>query len=320
MRIALVTTSYPLREGQAAGHFVAAEARRLSVSHEVVVIAPGVHSEELLGSPRELRIAGGGAFGPPGVLARLQQRPLRAAGVLRFALAARRSLVREGPFDRVIAHWLLPCAWPIASDLGGALEAVAHGSDVRFLAGLPRLVRRHITAVWLRSGLTIRCVSPELVEELLACTSEALRPQLRVEPAELELPCRPERAGARRQLGIAPAEKLIVLVARLVPEKRVAAALSAVAHLPAVTVVVVGGGPLQQELCARFSAVRFTGDLPRPLALAWIAAADVVVSASLREGSPTALREARLLGVPVVACAAGDLPQRALEDRGVWLV
>jgi glycosyltransferase involved in cell wall biosynthesis len=320
VRIAVLSTSYPLREGQAAGHFVAAEVQRLCASHEVVVIAPGAHSEEQQGSPRVLRIAARGAFGPPGALERIRQQPLRAAGALEFSIRARQLLRREGRFDRVIAHWLLPCAWPIASDIGTPVEAVAHGSDVRLLAALPAALRRHITRAWLRSDSSIRCASEELRDELLACTSSALAPRLRVEAPALELPVRPPRAEARRQLGLAEHTRLIVLVARLVPEKRVAEALLAVAYLPGATVVVVGGGPLQPALSARFGQVRFTGELPRPLALTWLAAADVVVSASRREGAPSALREARALGVPVVACAAGDLPQRAAEDPGIWLI
>lgn len=320
MRIAVLTTSYPLREGQAAGHFVAAEVQRLCAEHEVLVIAPGAQSEEIRGSPHVVRVAGRGAFGPPGVLARLRQHPLRSWGAIEFCMRARWILERTGPFDRVIAHWLLPCAWPIASRTSGALEAVAHGSDVRLLAALPVWLRRYLTRIWLERGLSVRCTSPELQEQLLACTSEALRPRLRVEAMALELPCRPDRAGARRQLGIDECRRVVLLVARLVPEKRVAQALAAVAYLPGVRVVVVGGGPLLQELSTRFSGVHFTGELPRPQALTWIAAADVVVSASRREGAPTALREARALGVPVVACAAGDLPQRAAEDPGLWLI
>lgn len=235
-------------------------------------------------------------------------------------MRARQILKREGPFDRVIAHWLLPCAWPIASGVSAPLEAVAHGGDVRLLAALPAVLRRHVSRVWLQRELSIRCTSLELQEQLLACTSQALRSRLRVQAMELELPCRPQRAAARRQLGIEDCARLVLLVARLVPEKRVAEALAAVAYLPGVQVVVVGGGPLQRELSARFSGVGFTGELPRPLALQWIAAADVVVSASRLEGSPTALREARALGVPVVACVAGDLRQRALDDPGLWLI
>jgi teichuronic acid biosynthesis glycosyltransferase TuaC len=112
---------------------------------------------------------------------------------------------------------------------------------------------------------------------------------------------------------------LAVVVARLVPGKRVGIALDAIAHLPAVDVVVIGGGPLLSALQGQFPNVRFTGELTRSQALEWIAAANVLVSASLLEGAPTVVREARALGVPVVACPAGDLTLWAERDAGLWL-
>jgi glycosyltransferase involved in cell wall biosynthesis len=320
VRFAVVTTSYPLRDGQAAGHFVAAEVQRMCVEHEVLVIAPGTHTEALDGAPRVLRSAGRGLFGPPGALTRAREQPLRAWGGLEFCARARLWLKREGPFDRVIAHWLFPCAWPIAAGLRCPVEAVAHGSDVRLLARAPALLRRHITRVWLDGGVSIRTVSNELRELLLDCTSWSLGPQVRVEPMQLQIDPQLERTAARRRLGVARNARLVLLVARLIPEKRVAVALRAVSRLPEVQVVVVGGGPLLAELERRFGSVVFTGELPRPEALDWIAAADVVISASQLEGAPTALREARALGVPVVACGAGDLAERAARDGGIWLL
>jgi glycosyltransferase involved in cell wall biosynthesis len=82
---------------------------------------------------------------------------------------------------------------------------------------------------------------------------------------------------------------------------------------------VIGGGPLLAELRARFPRVRFTGELSRSQSLEWIAAANVLVSASVLEGAPTVVREARALGVPVVACPAGDLRLWAESDPGLWL-
>ena len=320
MRFAVVTTSYPLRDGQAAGHFVAAEVQRLSVEHEVLVIAPGTHNEAAGVSPRILRGAGRGLFGPPGALARLRERPLRALGGLEFCVRARLWLEREGPFDRVIAHWLLPCAWPIAAGLSCPVEAVAHGSDVRLLSRAPAWLRSHITRLWLDRSVSIRVVSNELRELLLGCTSWRLESQVRVEAMPLQIDPQLERTAARRRLGVATNARLVLLVARLIPEKRVAVALRAVSRLPEVRVVVVGGGPLLAELQQRFGSVRFTGELARPQALEWIAAADIVISASQLEGAPTVLREARALGVPVVACTAGDLAERAAHDSGLWLI
>jgi glycosyltransferase involved in cell wall biosynthesis len=46
----------------------------------------------------------------------------------------------------------------------------------------------------------------------------------------------------------------------------------------------------------------------------------VLLSASRHEGAPTVVREARALGTPVVACAAGSLAALAESDDGIWIV
>ncbi|HVY44240.1 MAG TPA: glycosyltransferase, partial [Minicystis sp.] len=51
----------------------------------------------------------------------------------------------------------------------------------------------------------------------------------------------------------------------------------------------------------------------------WVAAADVLLHASAVEGAPTVVREARALGVRVVACPAGDLAAWAAADPGITL-
>lgn len=321
MRIAVITTSYPLHEAQAAGHFVAAEAQDLcAAGHDVVVIAPGSATAAGGLSPRVLRVSGGGLFGPPGVLARVRANPLRARGALAFTLQARRLLTSRGPFDRVIAHWLIPCAWPIALEVAPRLEAVAHGSDVRLLCALPAPLRRHIGGTLVRAGVTVRCVSESLREVLVAATTPSLHAFTRVEPSPIRVPSpADDRDTLRARLGVSTGARLALVVARLVPGKRVSTALDAVAHLPGVEVVVIGDGPLLPELRARFPQVRFTGELSRSQTLEWIATANVLVSASLLEGAPTVVREARALGVPVVACPAGDLTLWAEGDSGLWL-
>jgi len=44
------------------------------------------------------------------------------------------------------------------------------------------------------------------------------------------------------------------------------------------------------------------------------------VSASLHEGAPTVVREARALDTAVVARAAGSLRSLAAMDPGIWLL
>ncbi|HEX3855482.1 MAG TPA: glycosyltransferase, partial [Polyangiaceae bacterium] len=84
--------------------------------------------------------------------------------------------------------------------------------------------------------------------------------------------------------------------------------------------VVVGDGPELETLRREFPAAHFTGRVARPEALTYIAAADVLASASAEEGAPSVVREARALGVKVVAVAAGDLAQWAKTDPGLLLV
>lgn len=321
MRVAILTTSYPLQPGQAAGHFVAAEAEALCrQGHDVTVIAPGRQRAEVGSAPRLVWIESAGLFGPPGALHRLRANPWRARGALMFVVAARRQLRREGPFDKLIAHWLIPCAWPIASARALQLEAVAHGSDVRLFCALPRSLRLYIAHRLMRQNVLLRCVSEPLRESLIDATTPGLRRFTRVEACPIELPSALDRLGARARLGVGACARLVVIVSRLIPEKRVATALGAVAALPGIELVVIGGGPLLSALQREFPQVRFTGELPRPVALEWISAADVLLSASKLEGAPTVVREALALGTQVVAHPAGALADWARLDANLWLL
>jgi glycosyltransferase involved in cell wall biosynthesis len=318
-RVALVTTSYPSADGDASGHFVRSEARRLAAAgHDVVVIKPGA-SDLCDPGVRVIGIADQRAFGWPGVAARLRAAPWRAPGVVHFVLGARRALAREAPWSRVIAHFMIPSGFPIASGSDAPVEVVGHGSDVRLLLALPQALRRRAVTALLETTTTFRFVSDELAELFLSEAPPAAG-RIRVEPCPLDVGEPVDRADARAKLGIAPGTRLAIVAGRALASKRMDVALSALGLLDGIERVVIGDGPALPLLKARFSGVRFTGHLERPDALAWIAAADVVVSASELEGAPTVVREARLLGVPVVAVAAGDLERAAQQDPELFVV
>ena len=332
-RIAIVSTSYPAHSNDPSGHFVAAEAEALARSgHRVLVVAAALdpkdgfafersdHTEKGLPGLEVVRLSAGGAAGWPGLAARLRERPTRWVSLAAWLLRARRTLIERGPFDRTIAHFLLPAAFPLAASLDGrALEIVVHGSDARLCARLPRLVRRTIRASLLRRGASFRCSSHEIARTLEAAL-ELPAGSAAVQAPALDLGTVPDRRRARELLAIAPAQRLAVVVARLVPGKRVAEALAATALVPDLDTIVIGDGPELASLERRFPAVRFLGRLPRPQTLTWIAAADVLVSASRDEGAPSVVREARALGVPVAARAAGDLEHWAKSDPGLVVV
>jgi teichuronic acid biosynthesis glycosyltransferase TuaC len=315
-RVLVVTTSFPQHDGDPSGHFVRTEVDALARDGaEVVVVAPGARKRSQ-GNPRVVGIADHGAFGWPGVLTRLRERPDRAPGVLRFVFGARRAVASLGPFDRVIAHWVIPCGWPIATAASAPLEVVTHGSDMRLLERLR--LGRPVLAALERRGATLRAVSSELAGRLERLLGRPV-PNTAVRPCPIDTSGVPGREAARRQLGVPGDERLAVIVGRLVPGKRVDEAIR-LASPRAERLAVIGDGPGRAALEARFPRVQFTGLLPRREALTWIAAADLLVSASRDEGAPTAIREARALGTSVLAVASGDVREWAARDPGIELV
>jgi teichuronic acid biosynthesis glycosyltransferase TuaC len=291
MRIAVVTTSWPRSEGDPAGHFVRTEAQALSRDgHDVAVVAP----------------APGGAFGWPGVAARVRESPSRAIEAAMWVAHARRRLGRMRA-DRVIAHWAIPCAWPIGVAAPGIpIEVVSHGGDVRLLGGFPSLVRRAIVDAVSARADRWRFVSAPLAEQLLARLDRASRTRLeRIATVCAPLIDMPDVGEAvalrRRELG---GLRVAVSVGRLVASKRVDRAIERVARSRDVdALIVIGDGPDRQRL-ERLAAdrgvdARFVGLVARREALAWIGVADVLLHASCAEGLSTVLREAEALGTRV---------------------
>jgi glycosyltransferase involved in cell wall biosynthesis len=291
MRIAVVTTSWPSDPDDAAGHFVRAEARGLERDgHEVVVVTP---------VPR-------GAFGWPGAATRIGQRPWRALGAARWVVSARRR-IRAGEFDRVVAHWAVPSAWPIAiAARDASIDVVSHGGDVRLLVALAAPARRSVVRRIAGRAERWRFVSESLLEGLLSALDAETRAGVeriaRVEPPPLDIPeVRAAIASRRRTLGNI---RVAVSVGRLVASKRVERAIEAAARRDDIdSLVIVGDGPerVRLERLAKTLGVdaRFVGALARPEALAWIGAADVLLQASAAEGLSTVEREAEALGTPV---------------------
>ena len=291
MRIAVVTTSWPRFEGDPSGHFVEAEVRALAQcgeGHEVVVIA-----------------ADGAAFGWPGLAARVRASPVRLVGAAAWVARAR-AQVANGKFDKVIAHWAVPSAWPIAMAAGPTLEVVSHGGDVRLLARTPRPLRDLVVRTIASRADAWRFVSQALLESLLAGVAPDVGRLVErvacVAPCAIEVarPTDDAIAAKRAQVG-AP---FAVCVARLVPSKRVEVAI-AWADARRRPLVIVGDGPERASLerAARASGgrVHFAGRTTRPEALAWIASSAELVQPSRTEGLSTVVREAELLGVPVIA-------------------
>lgn len=277
-----------------------------------------------------LHAAGGGAlFGWPGALARARERPWRALAAASFALGATRRLRQIGRVDRALAHWIVPSAWPLLSGVEAPLEVVAHGADVRVLLAAPAALRARVIGALLARGARFTFAAHSLRASLVAALGP-LAPRLsaasRVEPPPIDVPDVAVAAAAlRREHLPAPETRLVVCAGRLIPSKRVDLVLSAVEACRApVHLAILGDGPerasLEAQALGLSAHVSFKGTLDRREALGWVAAADLLVHASGVEAAPTVVREARALGVRVVACEAGDLAAWAASDPGITLV
>ncbi len=321
-RIAVITTSYPCSPEDPSGHFVATEVAALRAEgHEVTVVMPQSGWGRTRSQPEPGltfdALGGGSAFGWPGALERMRGHPFRWLGALAFITRARR-VVRDGKYDRLIAHWLLPAGWPIAAG-AGPLRITIHGSDARVLCQLPRPLAQALLRRLLATGPRLEFVADAPRRDLLelACAqTRATIGKAPVRAAPISLPTLPSRDVVRRELGLG-SEFVAVVIGRLVASKRVDVALEC-APLPiGAKIFVIGDGPELVALRQRFPDTSFLGRLPRTLTLRWLRSADVLLTASRHEGAPTVVREARALGVVVWCPPAGEAARWAICDPGI---
>ncbi|MCW2792545.1 MAG: putative glycosyltransferase [Nocardioides sp.] len=275
----------------------------VSLDHGVTVASSGgFRAEELPGhGVRSLRV------------------PLRTPGPVGLArTAARLRLdVRRSPVDVVHAHNVratlaahLGTRWPRRRP---PVLTTVHGlADDDYARAVPVLNRCADLVV---------AVSADVGERLTSAGLEAGRLHV------VENACRPvpsyDRARARRELGLDPDRPVVLCLARLAAPKRHDLLVAAWERVPRDAVLLVAGdGPGQADLAGRVARAGLAGrvrllgvrqDVPRLLA-----ASDVMVLASDREGMPMTVLEAMSAGVPVVASAVGGLV--SLGDDALALV
>jgi glycosyltransferase involved in cell wall biosynthesis len=142
----------------------------------------------------------------------------------------------------------------------------------------------------------------------------------------------PERREAHDALcaglGLDPKSRLVGTIARLQPVKGhrylIEAAARVLKREPAAHFIIVGGGPLRDELENQIAAlgieehVHLLGDRSDVSRLT--SSFDLMVLASLHEGLPNAVMEAMAAGVPVVATDAGGTKELIIDGETGYLV
>jgi glycosyltransferase involved in cell wall biosynthesis len=213
MKVAVVTTSYPRWDGDAAGRFVADAVERLRAHVDVEVVSAQ--------SFRHYGIAYG-----HGVLGNIKRRPWLGALVpmmLASFVHSARDAARDA--DVVHAHWL-PAGW-VAARTGKPFVVTLHGTDVELARRVPRLAG----AVFARASAVI-AVSSAIAAEARALGAS----DVEVIPNGVDLPPAP---------GDEADPPYVLYAGRLSKEKGVLELVDAARGL---RLVVVGDGPLRRNV------------------------------------------------------------------------
>jgi teichuronic acid biosynthesis glycosyltransferase TuaC len=129
----------------------------------------------------------------------------------------------------------------------------------------------------------------------------------------------PTKREARLQLGLPQDAFLVLYIGNLLETKGIRELLQALQELraadPSTIGVFVGGGELQDEVKQTPHMV-CAGVQPNRRIPLYLAAVDLLVLPSYREGLPTVLVEAGAAGTPVVATNVGGIPELLGDGRG----
>jgi glycosyltransferase involved in cell wall biosynthesis len=242
-------------------------------------------------------VASGSPDGKPPVrtypLPLVERRPWRLAP----AAAAVRAAVRDFRPDVLHAHnptAALASAWAVRRGARTPALVTMHGVPEDEYPRAGRVLRL--------SGLQVVACGPGVAAALRE-TGVPVRAMIAncIAPA----PPAADRTRLTAEWNVPQSHRLAVAVGRLAHQKNHALAIQALAHIPRVTLAIVGTGPLRNELEEKAASagvadrVVLTG--ARTDARSIMAAADVVVLPSRWEGLPLVGLEALAAGTPLVA-------------------
>ncbi len=337
MKILMVTSSYPLFEGDATAPFIEEIARGVVArGHQVDVVLP---AHPKLKRPDEpgLRFFPF-SYAP---LARLtvwgyaqsmnadrgfKGKTLMVAPFAALATArAIRQRLRSDSYDIVHAHWVVPggvlSRGPSVAS-GKPLVISLHGSDV-FAAERSRLVGLAARRAF-RAAAVVTACSSDLRDRAIALGARA--ESTRTVPygvdalffGDARSLTEERREAMRRRLGVSPTQTLVVAVGRLVEKKGFAHLIEAVGSSAQLHLALVGDGDLHRDLEERArtfqSSVTLAGRFSRTETREALQCADIVAVPSVIDsrgnvdGLPNVLLEAMASGKPVVASQVAGIP------------
>ncbi len=255
-----------------------------------------------------------------------------ADGVLlyRQVLAHVRRIHAEFPFDVIDAHYAFPdgaAATLLADHFRVPVAVTVRGGDLDML---PRFrLRRHAITRTLRRADRIFAVSEHLAARAVALGAAPRSVMVvpnGVDPATFSYG---DAHAARRTLGVADDQPVVICVGNLLAEKGQHVLIEAIAEMETRAdephLVLIGSDPspmrayrrrLERLIASRGlgDRIRLLGSVDQETLGHWYRAADLLVHPSFREGSPNVVREALACGTPVVASRVGGVPELIASD------
>jgi glycosyltransferase involved in cell wall biosynthesis len=243
---------------------------------------------------------------------------LGGTGAARSLAAATLELARGLACDVIDAEFFWPdgvAAMHVAEALGLPFSVKARGSDVHHWGGRPAIAAQMVEAARRAGGLL--AVSAALKRDMAAMGMPEDR--IRVHHTGIDLDrFRPlDRNAAKHRLGVEG--PLIVAPGNLIPLKGHGLAVEALAQLPDATLLIAGEGPERPALEALIAKrglggrVRLLGGVPPAAMPELLAAADLMLLPSEREGLANVWIEALACGTPILIADVGGA--REVLDR-----
>jgi glycosyltransferase involved in cell wall biosynthesis len=243
---------------------------------------------------------------------------LGGTGAARSLAAAVLPLARAGRCDVIDAEFFWPdgvAAMHLAEALGIPFSIKARGSDVHYWGRRPGVAGQMLDAARRAGGLL--AVSAALKADMAAMGMPGEKIRVHYTGIEADRFRPLDRPAAKRALGVEG--PLIVAPGNLVPLKGHRLVIEALSDLPGATLLIAGEGPERPALEALIAArglesrARLLGSVPPAAMPQLLAAADLMVLPSEREGLANVWIEALASGTPILIADVGGA--REVIDR-----
>jgi glycosyltransferase involved in cell wall biosynthesis len=243
---------------------------------------------------------------------------LSGAAAARSLAAAVLPLARALRCDVIDSEFFWPdgvAAMHLAEALSLPFQVKARGSDIHFWGRRPAVAAQMLEASLRASGLL--AVSGALRADMAAMGMPEEKIRVHYTGVDLERFKPADREAAKRSHGVEG--PLIVTPGNLVPLKGQKLAIEALAALPGATLLIAGEGPERPALEALIAArglaprARLLGSVPPDKMPELLAAADLMLLPSEREGLANVWIESLASGTPILIADVGGA--REVLDR-----